>query len=335
MPELRKDPVTNRWVIIATERGQRPHDFIRKEEEPRSGLSLCQLCPGHEDMTPNEIAVYREAGTAPNSSGWWCRVVPNKFPALEADGELGRAGIGMYDMMNGVGAHEVIIETPDHDEKIALMKVKQLEEVLWIYRDRFQDLKRDPRIRYILIFKNHGRAAGASLEHPHSQLIATPVLPKRVMEELEGSRQYYGFKERCIYCDIIRQEKSDSQRVVVENTHFIAFQAYASRFPYETWILPKRHDSSYSDVNKSQVMDLAQALKEVLLRMHHSLKDPPFNYVLHTAPLNNDCRNYYHWHLEIIPRLTNPAGFEWGTGMYINPMVPETAAQSLREIEIK
>ncbi|MCL5773590.1 MAG: galactose-1-phosphate uridylyltransferase [Firmicutes bacterium] len=334
MPELRKDPITSRWVIIATERGKRPHDF-KKSEEQIVQVGICQLCPGNEHMTPDEIAVYREPGTAPNTQGWWTRVVPNKFPALSTEGDLNRSGVGMYDMMNGVGAHEVIIESPEHDKPISHLSEKQVEEILWIYRDRFMALQRDPRLKYILIFKNHGRAAGASLEHPHSQLIATPVVPKRIMEELEGSRDYYHFKERCVFCDIVKQETSTKDRIVMENASFIAFETYAARFPFETWILPKKHDSSFHNIDKTQIMDLAKIMKGILLKIYGALSDPPFNYVLHTSPIKNDCANFYHWHIEIIPRLTAVAGFEWGTGMYINPTVPEQAAVSLREVDIE
>lgn len=333
MPELRKDPITNRWVIIATERAKRPVDFKRAPEQ-KSQTLVCQLCPGNENMTPEEVLAYREPGTDANTSGWWTRVVPNKFPALMREGDLNRTGVGMYDMMNGVGAHEVIIETPKHDATLATLTDKEVEEVLWIYRDRYLELSKDVRLKYILIFKNHGRPAGASLEHPHSQLIATPIIPKRVMEELDGSREYYRYKERCVYCDIVRQETGSTERLVMENASFIAFEAYASQFPFETWILPKKHGAAYSDIDRNQIMDLAKILRGTLYKIYQALDDPPFNYILHTAPITNESKTFYHWHIEIIPRLTQPAGFEWGTGMYINPTVPEISAASLREVEV-
>ncbi|MBI2252037.1 MAG: galactose-1-phosphate uridylyltransferase [Armatimonadetes bacterium] len=336
MPELRKDPITGRWVIIATERAKRPDDFKHHEELKTSAKAqVCQLCPGNEAMTPQEVTVYRDAGTSANSPGWWTRVVPNKFPALLPEGELNRDGIGMYDMMNGIGIHDVIIETPMHDQPIALMSQRQVEEILWIYRDRYLALKHDRRLKYILIFKNHGKAAGASLEHPHSQLIATPIIPKWVMNELEGSQSYYGFKERCVYCDIIKEELFAKNRLVMENQNFVAFEPYASRFPFETWIMPKKHSSDYSYIEKSEIMDLAEILRDILGRIYKLLNNPPYNYILHTTPLEWDCKHYYHWHIEIMPILTKMAGFEWGTGMYINPTVPEQAAQSLREVEAK
>lgn len=330
MPELRKDPVTNRWVIIATERAKRPSDFKQPENHLPPQNAACPLCPKNEKLTPPEILAYREAGTMPNGPGWWVRVVPNKFPALEA-GDLQRAGVGIYDMMSGVGSHEVIVESIEHETHTALLPQKQIEEFLWVYRDRMLALKSDPRLRYVLIFKNHGKAAGASLEHPHAQLIATPIIPKRVMEEVEGGRMYYNFKERCIFCDILKQELAMKDRLVEENNAFAAFEPYASRFPFETIILPKKHDASYAYIDKSQIMDLAQILKSVLGRMHRILRDPPYNFVLHTAPFAESVKAFYHWHIEIIPRLTQVAGFEWGSDMYINPTPPETAASDLRE----
>ncbi len=332
MPELRRDPVVRRWVIVSTERGKRPSDFGSVEEERKGGF--CPFDYGNEDKTPPEIMAYREAGTLPNTPGWWVRVVPNKFPALQIEGDLNRAGVGMYDMMNGIGAHEVIIETPDHNATLATLPDKNVQDVLWAYRDRMMDLKKDTRLKYVLIFKNQGKAAGASLEHPHSQLIATPIVPKRAMEELKGSREYYDYKERCVFCDIVRQEIASQDRVVVENDHFICIEPFASRFPFETWILPKKHSSMFEAIQKTEIISLARAIKEILTRLKAALKDPPFNLMLHTAPCDDGQSVYYHWHFEITPRLTKVAGFEWGSGFYINPTPPEDAARYLRELEL-
>jgi len=339
MPELRKDPIINRWVIIATERARRPSDYIHHHsaehlEKPVS----CSFCPGKEHETPPEVMAYRQAGTRPDTPGWWIRAVPNKFPALSpAMSDFNRKGHGMYDMMNGVGVHEVIIETPDHNLTIAQMPIRQVQEILWAYRDRFLDLMTDQRIRYILIFKNHGASAGASLSHPHSQLIATPIVPRRVAEELEGSRAYYNFKERCVFCDVITQELLLKERIILENNNFIAIQPFAARFPFETWIIPKRHSATYHNIDKNQIMDLALILKGTLAKLYKALDDPPFNYILHTAPFPrwDEYGSFYHWHIEIMPRLTLVAGFEWGTGMYINPTPPEVAANELAKIEVE
>ncbi|MEE8210259.1 MAG: galactose-1-phosphate uridylyltransferase [bacterium] len=329
MSELRRDPIIGRWVIIATERGKRPVDF--SSPEPTKERGFCPFCAGNEDKTPAEVLAYRPAETAPNSEGWRIRVVPNKFPALMVEGDLGRVGEGMYDMMRGVGAHEVIIETPDHEASWSTMSQANLEEVLWAFKERIEDLKQDARFKYILTFKNHGDAAGASLEHPHTQMIALPIIPKRVAEEMEGSRAHFANKERCIFCDIIHQEQMSKSRIITENKNFIAFTPFASRFPFETWVLPKMHISHYEDSEKVGFDYLASLLRDTMRRLDTVLSDPPYNLIIHTSPVTAFNLEYYHWHIEIIPKLTKVAGFEWGTGFYINPTPPEEAAEYLRE----
>jgi len=331
MPELRKDPVIGRWVIIATERRKRPHDFQVTGEGCMTDTSSCPFCEGNEGKTPPEIIAYRN-GTPPNSPGWSLRVVPNKFPALAIEGGLGRVGEGMFDKMNGVGAHEVIIETPRHVCNYDVLPEQEIEGIVSAYRDRVIDLKGDDRFQYILIFKNKGRDAGASLEHTHSQLIALPIVPKRVSEELSGAREYFGFKERCVFCDIIRQETQDGTRLVAESEHFILISPYAPKSPFETWILPREHQSSFETIKDEQIPDLARLLHLVMRKMVDVLGDPPFNYMIHSAPLHTD-PEHYHWHIEIMPKLTHHAGFEWGSGFYINPTPPEDAAEALRNCD--
>jgi UDPglucose--hexose-1-phosphate uridylyltransferase len=329
MPELRRDPVIGRWVIIATSRGKRPSSFEPAQDYQQGGT--CPFCPGSEDKTPNEILAYYNTGREKNKPGWWVRVVPNKFPALEIEGDLNRSGDGMYDRMNGMGAHEVIIETPNHDQPIYEMDQTKLEDVFWAFRDRILDLSKDPRLEYILVFKNHGAAAGASLKHPHSQLMALPMVPIRVQQEATGARKYFDYKERCVYCDIVKQESAHETRVVLKNRDFIAFAPFASRAPFETWIVPLRHSSDFQDIQKHEVMALADMMKQVLAKHGQVLDNAPFNYVLHTAPLKTPKLPHTHWYIEIIPKLTKQAGFEQGTGFYINPTPPEDAAKFLRE----
>ncbi|MFO8055796.1 MAG: galactose-1-phosphate uridylyltransferase [bacterium] len=328
MPELRKDPVIGRWVIIATERKKRPHDFASFDERCVSDTSTCPFCEGNEKKTPPEIRAFRN-GTPADSPGWSVRVVPNKFPALAIEGDMDRMGEGMFDKMNGVGAHEVIIETPRHVCNYDVLSVHEVYDIVRSYRERMLDLKGDPRFKYILIFKNKGREAGASLEHTHSQLIALPIVPKRVSEELEGSKEYYRFKERCVFCDIIRQEMKDEVRVVFENREFICLSPYAPKSPFETWILPKAHQSRFEFLEDGQIPYLAEILHRLMIKTNQVLGDPPFNYIIHTAPLQED-PVHYHWHIEIMPKLTQVAGFEWGSGFYINPAPPEDAAEALR-----
>jgi UDPglucose--hexose-1-phosphate uridylyltransferase len=335
MPELRKDPIVERWVIISTERGKRPIDFMEENTERKGGF--CPFDPGNEDKTPREIMAFREDGTAPNTPGWSLRVVPNKFPALVVEGDLDRSGDGLYDKMNGVGAHEVIIETPSHDEDLADMPLNRITDVMIAYKERISDLKKDLRFRFVMVFKNQGSVAGASLEHSHSQLIALPEVPSRLEREIEGARRYYSYKERCIFCDIVSQELSQRTRLVSENPLFVAIAPYAPRFPFETWILPKQHMPRYEEGDREVYESLAQILGETLRRLKKALKDPPFNYILHTSPFNDphigDVSRIYHWHIEVMPRVTKVAGFEWGSGFYINPTPPEDAARFLREVQ--
>jgi UDPglucose--hexose-1-phosphate uridylyltransferase len=277
------------------------------------------------------VLAYRN-GTAPNQPGWHLRVVPNKFPALRVEGNLEREGEGIYDKMNGIGAHEVLIEAPEHNLTLANLPEKRVEELFWAFRDRVLDLKRDKRLRYILLFKNHGEAAGASLEHSHSQLIALPVVPKRVLEEMDGARRYFEFKERCIYCDIVRHEAADGHRVVLETDHFLAFAPYAPRFPFETWIVPRHHASHYEAADAETIKGLGWVVRTILRQIDRVLERPAYNCVVHTAPAQEGSMAYYHWHIELIPKLTKVAGFEWGTGFYINPTPPEEAAKYLREV---
>ena len=332
MPELRKDPVTGRWVIIATERRKRPSDF-RIDAPTLHGSRFCPFCEGHEQHTPREVLCYRHSGV-PNGPGWDVRVVPNRFPALQVEGALDRQGEGLFDKMNGIGAHEVIIETPDHAASMATMPVVAIERILWAFRERVLDLKQDHRFRYILIFKNHGAAAGASLEHPHSQLIALPIVPLQVRDEVEGARHHFAQKERCVFCDVIRQEQERATRMIAENADFVAVAPYAPRFPFETWVLPRRHNSNFEEAPRHEYESLARMLKEILQRINRALLSPAFNLIMHSAPFQEGLRDVYHWHFEIMPKLTKVAGFEWGSGFYINPTAPEEAAQVLRDAAI-
>jgi UDPglucose--hexose-1-phosphate uridylyltransferase len=333
MPELRKDPVTGRWVIISTERRRRPDEYrVQRPAAVRS--ETCPFCPGHEDWTPPEVLAYRHNGHGADRSGWQVRVVPNKFPALRVEGGLDREGEGLFDRMNGIGAHEVIIETPNHDRTLATMSEPEIERVLWAFRERVNDLKRDGRLRYILIFKNHGAAAGATLEHAHSQLIALPIVPDFVREEIEGARRHFQAKERCVFCDIVRQEIASGRRVIQENADAVALAPYAPRLPFETWFLPRRHGARFEDAPRHEYESLARLLKGVLMRMDRALESPAYNLVVHSSPFVEDVNDLYHWHVELVPKLARTAGFEWGTGFFINPTPPEEAARVLRAVRL-
>jgi UDPglucose--hexose-1-phosphate uridylyltransferase len=262
MPELRKDPIVGRWVIIAPERITRPHTIAHIPELPADGYD--PLLAGNEDSTPPEILAYREPGSRPNGPGWRVRVIPNKFPALRVEGELHKRGDGIYDMMNGVGAHEVIIECPHRETNMSRLTVNAIREVLWAYRDRLVDLKRDARLVHGLIFKNKGAAAGASLDHSHSQLIVNPIVPIAIRDELFGAEAFFRYRGRNIFSDMIQQELATEDRVVIDSPGFLVICPFASRFPFETWVIPKQHSSHFENVTRQGIEELGVVLKQTL-----------------------------------------------------------------------
>jgi len=342
MSELRKDPVVNAWVIIAAERGRRPSDFPSPQSQRTgTGGSFCPFCEGNEGKTPPEIWAIRPNGAGPNTPGWQVRVVPNKFPALGIEGETDRRGVGIFDLMNGIGAHEVIIETPSHDFTIGDGAPQTLERALLAYQARLTDLYRDKRFRYCVLFRNYGQSAGASLDHPHSQIIAVPIVPLRLRDKLSAAQQHYSSKERCIFCDVIHQELEAGSRVVLDREHFVALSPFAARFPFELVIYPKKHEHDLRLLDDARRMAFAEILNDCLRYLRLALGDTAYNYVVTTAPnpVPRPGRPGYwgtlefdfHWHVEIMPRVTRIAGFEWGTGFYINPVSPEDATRFLHE----
>jgi len=341
MPELRKDPIIGRWVIVATERSKRPDQFLTADQ-PAPSEQACPFCEGHEQKTPSEIFSNRPKSGAPNTPGWDLRVVPSIAPFLRIEGELDRRGKGLYDLMNGIGAHEIVVETNKHIANMADLSEEQIAKVFTCYIDRMLDLEKDKRFKYVLVFKNYGWVAGAGrVHHSRSQIIATPVNPKRVKEELIGARHYFDYHERCVFCDMIKQEMASKERLVLEIDGFIAIVPFASRFPFEVWILPKKHSCDFTTLDFSDKKNLSAIMKKVLQKLKIGLNDPPYNYVIHTAPFRRQKIGYwksidndFHWHIEIMPRLTRVAGFEWGTGFYICPLPPEDGAKFLREIPV-
>ncbi len=327
MPELRKDPIGGRWVIIGTERVRRPGDF-RRPRPPRVAPS-CIFCAGRERETPPELLAYRDDA---DNGGWRVRVVPSKFPALRIEGDLERRGHGLYDLMNGIGAHEIIVESPQHEASLATLPLAAVEDVVRAFRDRIVDLKRDQRFRSVVVFKAHGVDTGASVEHPQSQLIATPTPPQRLTDELHHARGYHDWRERCLFCDILHQEIEERARLVVEGEHVVAFAPFASAAPFETWLLPRRHTPAFEHSGPAEQRDLAKVLRTVLKKLDAALGDPPFNLLLHSAPFGEGESAYYHWHVEITPQLTPLGGFESGSGFHVNPVPPEDAARFLRDV---
>jgi UDPglucose--hexose-1-phosphate uridylyltransferase len=330
MSELRRDPIGGRWVIVDTDHPNKPEDYEHEQHIWQGGV--CPFCYGNESMTPPEIESIRDHSTAPNTPGWQVRVVANKYPALQIEGNLDRRGVGIYDMSNGIGAHEVLIETPYHQKDIPDLLNHEIENFITMYCRRATDLMRDKRFKYIMIFKNFGQAAGASLEHPHTQIIALPMVPKNVAEEIKGANHYFEYRERCIFCDIIKQETQEKERIISENKYFLSFCPFVSRFPFEIWIIPKIHRVYFSHMPQEEIPALASILKETISDIEKVFANPSYNFIIHSSPVNGDGTiEGYHWHIEFMPKLTRVAGFEWGSGFYVVATPPELAAKYLKE----
>ncbi len=333
MPQLRKDPVLKQWVIISPERGKRPSDF-KKTKKSDDDAKDCPFCPGNETATPEETLSFRTAGTGSNEQGWWVRVFPDSLPILTPAEDAGREGIGMFDAMNSIGIHEVVVETPNHFSGLQSSTPEQVREVIWAYKQRLVEIKKNPMFKHFMIVKNSGEGV-SNFSHPHSHIVATPIIPKRIEEELEGSREYYHYHDRCLYCDMVKQEVKEQVRVVFEDDKFLVFCPFASRFPFEMGIIPKAHHPFFETINNDGVHSFANALQIALKRLEALLPGQPYNFVLHTSPCSDAYKDFYHWHIEIIPKLTKIAGFEWGSGFYINPTSPENAAELLRDVKIE
>ena len=337
--ELRKDPLLGRWIAVLCN-SLPPSEYHIQENSPeRLQQDTCFLCAGRESETPPEIMIVPNTSSSDASAPWWTRVIPNIDPVFKVEGDLGRRGEGMYDKMNGIGANEIIIESPHHTVQPEDMGLEQMTRVIHTYRDRMADLENDSRLRYTLIYKNQGRSAGALGSHPVSHLASTPVIPKRVKEELDGAKQYFTYKERCIFCDVVREELRVGSRVIIETRYYAAFCPYASKFPFETWILPKKHSCAFQDTQPHELEDLALILLSVIKKLRMLFPDLSYNYFIHSAPNRVPRKDHwhtlgedYHWHLEIMPRFLRTSGFEWGSGFYILPTSPEDAAKYLREV---
>src|SRR4030042_1074156 len=331
MYELRKDILLGRWVAVPSE-SKAPSEYDLTINSSKAENS-CVLCPGREHEAPPEITSLRSPGIFPANTAWLVRALPSFKPIFQIEGDLGRRGVGIYDSMNSIGANEILIESPLHNVRPEDMGLEQMIRVITLYRDRIADLEKDSRLRYILIYKNSGKNAGEIFSHPISYLMATPVIPKIVKDELDNAKQYYVYKERCIFCDIIKEELRLGERIIFETKHFIAFCPYAAQFPFESWIIPKRHSCAFNEITFEEVEDMGFILMSVLKKLRSIFNEPPYNYFIHTAPNMVPRRNHWHtlgedfpWHLDIMPRLIMTSGFEWGSGFYILPTSPENAA---------
>jgi UDPglucose--hexose-1-phosphate uridylyltransferase len=336
MSFMRLDPTTQDWVIFAPSRARRPHDFRRPEFDAGGGSESadeCPFCPGNEARTPPEI--WRERSAEGQASSWSVRVIPNKFPVftIEEDPHHYEDGEGLR-CMGGCGAHEVIVESPDHSRILAEQSIEQIERVLRTAQSRSLDLLRDRRFQAVVIFKNHGEAAGTSLAHPHWQLIATPVVPRLLRLKHTVATEFFDVSGACVYSVMLRHELSQKSRLVHENEHFVAFLPYASHSPFETWIMPLRRQASFGAVTRDHLRPLAEILKMVLLKLNVGLANPPFNLTIDTATRGDESKEFFLWHMRIVLRLTTPAGFELGSGMAINTVLPEEAAEYLRGVDV-
>lgn len=332
MPEIRQNMATKEWVIVSTERAKRPEQF--KKQKPKEAMPEfnkdCPFCPGNESLTPYEMFVIND-----NAGKWKIRAIPNKFPALVSEGPLEREIRDIHRKISGVGVCEVIIESPIHNTTVALMPEYDITQILQVYKNRFENISRDPRIKLVTIFRNHGELAGASLVHPHSQIVATPVVPFGIRNRLEEAVRFYDETGDCAYCKMLQAELQEKARIVTETGSFVAFIPYAALSPFHIWILPKKHVSSFDETSDMELNDLAKNLKTTLAKLYYGLEDPDYNYIIRTAPLDDKQNEYYHWYLTIVPRVIKTAGFELGTGMSINTSYPEESAKYLREIKIR
>jgi len=329
LPEMRKDPVTGNWVIIAAERGMRPNDFSLPGKQKNN--KNCVFCYGNEDKTPPEVLGWRPPGGQPDTPGWTVRAFPNKFPAVIPEGNPVSGAEGASQFMTAVGSHEVIVDCPDHFDTFGRVSDEQAGLALLAIAERYRALRSDPRTRYIQVFKNYGASAGSSLEHSHWQIISIPVVPDVFVKEFTGTARYLKSNGTCIYCKIISDEIAAKRRIVESTGEFVVLTPYASRFPYEMWILPRKHKFDFSNMSEREIKFLGSLLRRTIRRLERAFNYPPFNIVLHTSPPDKSY-DIYHWHIEILPRLSVTAGFEWGTGIFINPASPELASTYLREI---
>ncbi|MFA5840097.1 MAG: galactose-1-phosphate uridylyltransferase [Candidatus Margulisiibacteriota bacterium] len=336
MSELRYNILFEEWVIIATERAKRPEDFKNiSPSNPMDTAQKCPFCPGHEDKTPPEVFAFREVNSKANSSGWRVRVIPNQFPALTMQGSNQRnVADEFFVSMDGYGQHEVIIESPEHSQALWNMQLSQVEEVFLAYLQRYKLLAADPRFETVVLFKNYGFNAGTSLLHPHSQLVALPITPMLLRRKVNVAQRYYEEYGKCIYCCLIAKEIEQQKRIIYENANFVAFTPYASHSPFEIFIMPKQHSSDFDSISEGMCKELALVVQTVLKKLKVALNSPDYNFNLFSSPVQEKGLTYYHWHFKITPRVSKSAGFEMGSGIFINTVIPEEAARYLREAKI-
>jgi len=332
MPELRKDPFSDTWIVISPERKLRPLYIKGTPGESYLEPGDCPFCEGNESMTPPEIYAQRVTSSKPNRPGWTLRVVPNKFPALRIEGLLEEKDEALYDKLSGIGAHEVIIETVSHHKGIDELSIDAITSIFKTYKRRIIDLKQDKRFRYIQIFKNCGSRAGATIPHPHSQLVAMPVVPGRLQERLNRAKAHFDNRGRCLFCDILQYECEYKRRILLKTTEYIVMAPYASRLPFELSVFPRSHCAIFEEIYDNSIQGLAEVFKATVRKVNTALGKPAYNLILHNAPFHRNYKEYFHWHMEILPVITGTGGFEVGTYTYINPTPPEEVVEVLNKI---
>lgn len=332
MSHLRQNVITKDWVIFATERAKRPHEFARSPEDIPPELPVykhsCPFCKGNENAEEAEYLRIED------ERGWRVRIIPNKYPALSPIGDRIRQSEGIHRSITGVGYHEVLIEHPDHNATIARMDIQDVINIVIAYRQRYNEIRLDRRIESIIIFKNHGESAGTSLEHPHSQITATPVVPSQIRYRMIEATSFFDDMGDCLFCYTLNDELKTKERIVLETEHFVTFIPYAALSPFHMWVFPRRHTASFGEITDAEVEDLAYTLKTVLAKLFYGLNNPAYNFTIRSMPTDDRDSNYFHWYLAIVPRVTKAAGFELGSGMYINTAIPEDSAKFLREFDV-
>ena len=332
MAELRQNMVTKEWVIIADERAKRPDDYVEADRYNITETQTfydpnCPFCPGNEEL---DLEIER----LPPTGDWQTRVVYNKYPALSKDGDLARTFDGVHRRISGVGYHEVVVESPRHNTTLPLMKPEEIKSLLETFYSRGWSIRKDSRIEQVIYFKNHGERAGASLKHTHSQIIGLPVVPNSIRRRIDEARRYFDDTGNCAYCTMMQDELQNRERLVITSEHFVAFVLYAAPSPFHMWIIPRKHSVSFLYSQSDELADLAHLLRDVLRRLYIGLRDPAYNLIIRTAPVKEISNDYLHWYIALVPRLSQTAGFELGSGIFINPAIPEESAAFLQKVKI-
>ena len=330
MSELRYNIINREWVVIATERAKRPLDFKKPQKEIKPlpvHRDDCPFCPGNEGDRSDETFCLGDC------KDWKVRSIYNKFPAFSPKEKLERVNNGIYHSIKGYGIAEVIIENPRHNAVTALMTDEEVENIIKAYKSRYISIRKQKGIEAVTIFRNHGPGAGTSLEHPHSQLIATPIVPPQIRNRIESAVGFFDSTGKCIFCAMLEEELAAKERLVLESDKFVSFLPYAGAAPFVTWIFPRRHMSAFSDIDDAEIKDLAAILKNTLAKLYFGLNNPDFNYTIRSIPLKEDGTQYFHWYISIVPRISHPAGFELGSGIFINASLPEESAEFLRQVK--